>query len=466
MKKNNLFKVIGAVILGYVLLSWILPLGIDLFGGKDVPETQAGIISIFMVLSEAVSGFGNVLVYILAVGGFYGILDATGVYKKAINLLVKKFKGKEKLVLIITIVVIALLSSICGLELGLFAIFPLVISVISLMGYDSLVALSATVGATIIGIYGSTLAGTTYGINNQVTGLGTYNAILAKIILFVLGLGLLIFFVLRYIKKNKIKPNMPKEVDKVINENNKKVWPLYLVVAIVSVLFILGTSAWENIFGYNWFATAHEKIMSLTIGDFAIFSKLFGGLDALGTWFTPYRFQYYTVLLMLASLILAIVYKVKFNDATEAYFKGIKDFIVPGLLAVACCSVFIFVYYYPILNTVTSWILSLSKDFNVALSGLYTLISGTFYVDYYYFTSYCLPTLISATTDTTLYSIISVLFTNMYGLIMLIAPTSVLLMVSLTITEVSYKSWIKYIWKLFVSLLVVSFIVLMIMLLI
>ena len=87
-------------------------------------------------------------------------------------------------------------------------------------------------------------------------------------------------------------------------------------------------------------------------------------------------------------------------------------------------------------------------------------------MDYYYFTSYCLPTLISATTDTTLYSIISVLFTNMYGLIMLIAPTSVLLMVSLTITEVSYKSWIKYIWKLFVSLLVVSFIVLMIMLLI
>lgn len=466
MKKYNLFKILGVMILAYVVLSWLLPFGMYIFGAKDLPANEVGIISLFSVLVEAFSGFGSTFLYILAVGGFYAVLDATGVYKKALNLIVKKLQGKEKLFLIATIVILTIISSICGLELGLFIIFPFIISVILLMGYDNLTALSATVGSTLIGIYGSTFAGTTYGINVQILQGKLVDNILAKVILLVLGLGLLIFFVMNHIKKNNIKPEMPKEVEKIVKEKSKRVWPLYLVIGLVFLIFILGTTSWAGIFGFNWFETAHKAWTEFKINNFDFVNKLFGGVEALGTWNTPYRMQYYSILVLMATIIVSIIYKVKAGDALNAFFKGVKEYLVPAVLVVVCSSVFIMVYYYPILGTVNEWILSLSKDFNVATASVFTMLSSAFYVDYYYYAYYAMSTLLNTTTDTTLYPLISVLFTNLYGLVMLIAPTSMVLVATLAITEVSYKEWFKYIWKLFVSLLIVSLIVFVIMMLI
>ena len=103
---------------------------------------------------------------------------------------------------------------------------------------------------------------------------------------------------------------------------------------------------------------------------------------------------------------------------------------------------------------------------NIATAGIYTLVNSVFYVDYYYFSYYVLSTLVSTISDTSVYPLLSVMFTNLYSLVMLVAPTSVLLLASLSITGVSYKEWIKFIWKLFLSLLVVSFIVFAILLLV
>ena len=42
---------------------------------------------------------------------------------------------------------------------------------------------------------------------------------------------------------------------------------------------------------------------------------------------------------------------------------------------------------------------------------------------------------------------------------MLVAPTSVLLLSTLQLTETSYKEWLKTIWKLFVGLVIISLVV-------
>ena len=100
------------------------------------------------------------------------------------------------------------------------------------------------------------------------------------------------------------------------------------------------------------------------------------------------------------------------------------------------------------------------------IRSIYTIINSVFYVDYYYLSYSVLYPMISIYTDTSVLSIISVMFTNLYSLVMLIAPTSVLLVVSLLISEVNYTTWFKYIWKLVVTLLIISLIVFSVMLLI
>ena len=487
MKKNNLFKAVGIVILAYILLSWIVPIiyGIGKFDG-DV-SYQIGFVSILSVVLETFTGFGTTILYILLVGGFYGVLKVTGAYEAIMDTLSSKFSGREKVVLIVIMVLMALISSITGLDLGLLVIFPILIGLIVKMGYDKIVALSATVGATIVGMYGATFAGTLYGANNVILGLDKYDKIIYKCILFVLALVGLILFTLRYASKNglnsskknefksKIKKDKKNKFDKKVDAvkekitlkgNRKSAVPALVVTGLLILAFILGTTNWAGIFKTNLFEKAHSAWTEFTIGNFAILNKLFGGVDALGSWYTPVRFQYYSILLVIAMIVIMLIYRTKLEDAFEGFVDGIKSFVVPAILTMLVCSVFVFVYYNPVIATVSNLLLTATKEFNVALSGIYVIINSIFYVDYYYLAYSVLYSISSVYTDSSVLSIISVMFANLYSLVMLIAPTSLLLVISLYISEVKYTEWFKYIWKFVVVLLVLSFVMFSVMLLV
>lgn len=503
MKKNNLFKAVGIVILIYILMSWIVPIIYSVAGIDGKVSYQIGFVSILSVLLETFSGFGTVILYVLLVGAFYGVLKATGAYDKLIELLSSKANGREKGVLIGIIVLMAVISSISGLDLGLLVVFPILISLIVKMGYDKLVALSATLGATVMGMYGATFAGTLYGLNNTVLNLKTFDQFIPKLIFLVVGVVGLVLFVLMYCKKKNFKFGEKKLVEKsdkkddskdskkssnikknsktksavkssskkvaAVKKNNKEkkertALPALIIVGIVMLLFFVGTTSWEGIFGSNWFSSAHESWTGFKIGGFDILNKLFGGVDAFGSWNTPVRFQVYSMILIVAMVILAIVYRTKADECFEGFVDGIKSFVVPAILTILACSLFVFIYYNPVLTPVSS--LLLGKDFNVALTGIYTIINSVFYVDYYYLAYSVLYSITSVYSDSTVLSIISVMFTNLYSLVMLVAPTSILLLITLSISDVKYTEWFKFIWKLALALLVVSFIVFSVMLLI
>ena len=486
MKKNNLFKILGIVLAGYVLLSWLVPIVVSIFGWKVEASYQIGLTKFGSTFIDAFAGFSNVIVFILLIGGLYAVMDATGAYKPAIEKLAEKFKGKEKLVLITIIVLMAIISSITGLELGLLILFPFIISLVLMMGYDKIIALVATFGATIVGMYGATYAGTLYGYLDGFMQTKPTDNILAKVILFVLALGLLIGFTLIYMKKNnmlpektakktvksetkkekvkkeKVKKEKVKKADKKekTEEKEKKVWPVLLVLGLLFLVLILGTTAWGNIFSSNWFATAHDTIMNKwKIGGFKVVEKLFGGLDAFGTWTSSTRYVSYSIMILFAVATLAIVYKVKLKDAFDAFVKGIKEYVVPALLALIAYSIFVFTIYYPVLGVITTWITGLTDSFNIVTSGLHAIISSVFYPDFSYYGYYIVYTFVQTIKDTSLYSLIGLVFTNLYALVMLVAPTSVLLLTSLSISEVKYTEWLKFIWKYALCLLVVSFIV-------
>ena len=156
MKKHNIFKVVLIPILVLVLLTWILPAAYYSGGYIDQGRVQMGIFDLFNYPVTAISYFCYIAMYVLIVGGFYGVLNKIGAYRTMFDKLVSKFKGKEVVVLSIMMVLISILTSVCGLQLGLVIFFPMIISLILLMGYDKIVAALAIVGSTIIVMLGTT----------------------------------------------------------------------------------------------------------------------------------------------------------------------------------------------------------------------------------------------------------------------------------------------------------------------
>ena len=150
MKKHNLFKVVGIVILAYVILTWFV--NASYFQGtlQGGVKAEVGLGYLINIPVQTLGYFSYIFVFILAVGAFYELLNATGVYKKALDTIVKPLKKHKQITLIVTTVLIALLSSFTGLELGMLFIFPFVISVIIMLGYDKITALLATLGGVVV----------------------------------------------------------------------------------------------------------------------------------------------------------------------------------------------------------------------------------------------------------------------------------------------------------------------------
>ena len=116
----------------------------------------------------------------------------------------------------------------------------------------------------------------------------------------------------------------------------------------------------------------------------------------------------------------------------------------------------------PIMLTILKPILKLTEGFNVLTYSLVTFIAGLFNTDLSYY-NYGFINLTYITgmfgDKTNLYPLIALVNQSMYGLAILIAPTSIPLVFNLGTLNLSYKKWIKAIWKLFLGMFIVALLI-------
>ena len=119
MKKHNALKVVIITLLVFILLSWLLPAAMYQTTYQEIGRSQVGIFDLFSYnyLSTILSYFGYVAAFVLVVGGFYGVLIKTGAYRRMLDAICKKFKGKEAICLAIIMILFAIIYSLVSLFL-------------------------------------------------------------------------------------------------------------------------------------------------------------------------------------------------------------------------------------------------------------------------------------------------------------------------------------------------------------
>ena len=167
------------------------------------------------------------------------------------------------------------------------------------------------------------------------------------------------------------------------------------------------------------------------------------------------------VLIVLLGVILKVVYKVSFEDAMDGFIYGVKKMIPAVMIVMLAYAVLVCSYNNGFIETI---ITSASKSFgdNVVVNSLITMLGSILNVDTYYTTAGVFTNIVSNLTDKANLKIYAIMFQSIYGLVQLVGPTSIMLIVGLTYLDVPYKTWLKYIWRLIVGLLIVIFITLMI----
>ena len=150
-------------------------------------------------------------------------------------------------------------------------------------------------------------------------------------------------------------------------------------------------------------------------------------------------------------MIIAFVYKLSVDEYIESFIAGMKKWL-PTAIYSTLASVILVVLYQSLqggsgtfVNTINAKVFDLVDGFNPIITGISSLIGSFFFNDLYYLLA-DLSSFVSGYKGTDL-SVAGLVIQSVYGIAMMIFPTSVILISGLSLFDVSYKDWIKYIWK-------------------
>lgn len=549
MKKYNLFKVLAITIFITWLLTLFIPGSYVDYTGEVATTgiTGVGIWGLLYNLSISISYFNAIAVFLIALACFYAVLNKVDVYNTFVSKTASLFKGKEKALVIITMLVFGILALLVNDFLILLVFVPFVYKVMKELNIDKKIILSSTLVAALIGsmcgIYNSTLF--------TAFGLDLNTLLLVKLILFVISIAVLMILTApkKEVKKAVVKKTTSKAVKKTTKEEvkekpvkkvttkDKKVrksvyailtlllgtigvnkfyagkvkagilsilfcWtgiPTILSIAefitvltekadkkgmisvtserrrnvsfgvalVLFVLFIIGAIIpWESLIeNCSVFSDFNTWLAGIKIGDYSIFGNIIGlplsvdqttgsttgVISVFGTW----SITDIAILLFVLTALFAVINGIKVNDFIATVTEGTKKILPVALTAMLLSIVLVMAVTTGISVTITNGILKLADGFNIATATLATIIGSVLTSDFYYLISTVGTVFNVVVSNQEYYGVISLILQSVYNLVMIIAPTSVGLVIGLYYLNIPYNKWFKFIWKLLVALLII-----------
>jgi len=450
MKNKNLWLSLIITVAVVLLLTWIIP-------GTSYNDSGAltlgainptGIWDVFYYLSMLLSWFGTNVVFILFLGVFYGVVNKTGALRALVERIASRFKKREKLFLLLTASFFILVSSLTGINFPLLVFVPLFLGVILTLGFSKVTSLIATIASILVGtmgsLYATTLVSAVSSYVEPGISYGWY-----KFALIIAGLAIvnLYLFFTAKIVKGKEKEEIDEEmlfIEKTEGSKKTRIWPLVTAYAIIFVLYVLGLTPWASMYNFSGFTTFHTNLLNVKIGSFAVFKSFLGASSvAFGAWDLA---DAATVLVILA-VILVFIYKIKWEEVYKGVLAGLTKLLPTAALVLLVNIVFVMASQSGALNTIIKALADLTKGINIFTYSLASFI-GAAIVNENYITSYVTGILNTVLGDSANVPLLLLIQQVMYGIAMLIAPTSVLLLVGLSYLEVGYTKWVKKTWLL------------------
>ena len=165
---------------------------------------------------------------------------------------------------------------------------------------------------------------------------------------------------------------------------------------------------------------------------------------------------------MVLCIALMIGYRIKPSELLDNVGYGFKGGLYVLVLCMLGYVMLVTASNNPVMLTILKPLMTLTEGFNVLTYSLVTFISALFNTDFVYY-NYGIVNLTYVTSvfgdKTNLFPLIGLVNQSMYGLAILIAPTSIPLLFNIGTLNLSYKKWIKYIWKLFLGMFIVALLV-------
>lgn len=419
------------------------------------------------VIMAPINGFSSALgvsLFVLVLGGFLGVVMKTGALNAAITTVVKKLNGKEIYMIPILMFLISLGGTTYGMAEETIAFYALVTATMVAAGFDAITAASTILLGSTAGVLGSTV--NPFVVSSSVDALKTSGITIDQTVIIIVGAiswlacyAVGAFYVMRYAKKVKANKSASlltaEEWDAVEEEYGGEKAPdagvtfttrqkvVMALFAISFVVMIVGMIPWSQ-FGIHIFD--HTSILTgNNLGDW-----YFGDLTA---WF------------LLMAIVVGLVYGLKERDIVGSFLSGAGDLISVSLVIAVSRGI-------SVIMSTTGLDMYILENASKALEGTSSfLFTGLAYL-VYLLLSFLIPS--SSGLATVSMPIMGPLTQSLglapevmvcvlsgaCALINGITPTSGVLMGGISISRIEFSTWVKYIWKVLLAMLLVHVVIL------
>ncbi|MEK5040165.1 YfcC family protein [Sporosarcina sp. FSL K6-3457] len=167
---------------------------------EQVERNPAGFMDIFLALQSGMVQSGSLIFLVLFAGGAFEVIERTGAIRGGILKAVDKMQGKEFWLIAVISTLFALGGAIGAVANSVIPFVAIGIIIARALRLDAIVAVAITFGATFAGFNVGFLNPYTVGIAHSIAGLPLFSGMLFRVIVFVIIVGITIYYTWRYAK--------------------------------------------------------------------------------------------------------------------------------------------------------------------------------------------------------------------------------------------------------------------------
>lgn len=392
--------------------------------------------NLFVSLTLGLQNAAYVIFFLMIIGGMIKIVESTGALHAGLSNVVIKMRGKELLLIPVCVFLFGLVSATAACCEEYLAFMPLIYVVCVAAGFDSITAVALLFCSCAVGYAGGMTQAFSVGVAQSIAELPMFSGIELRAVLFVVLATVTSAFLMWRANRLKKHPEL--------NEMH---------AIDVKYADQLDLDAVQPITGRQGIVLAIFALSFVAVAFCVI--KLGFFIDEMSGIF------------LLASLLIAIVAKIKPNDFINIFVEGCKDLLFAGLIIGMCNAVTLILSDAGVMDSIIYYVGGL-------LNGLSPKVSACGMFVFQDLLNFMIPSgsgqaAITMPFMAPLSDILGVsrqtavlafqmgdAFTNA------VAPTAGEMMAALAICHVPYKKWIKFIAPLWALWCVIAFVFLII----
>ncbi|WP_439515729.1 YfcC family protein [Oceanibaculum nanhaiense] len=448
------FTILFALIILVAALTWIVPAGqyervASEALGKDVPVagsyalTDANPQGFFDVILAPIAGFYDPVAYtanaidvslfVLIIGGFIGVVTATGAIDAGIARAMIRLKGRENWMIPFLMALFALGGTTYGMAEETLAFYVLLIPVMIAAKYDALTAVAVILLGAGVGVLGSTINAFSTVIASDAAGVTFADGLVLRLVILAVCWVVTVAFVMRYAARVRADPAKSLVYDKK-SENEAH--------------FLAATPDHSEA-GAATFTGLHKIVLVL----FALtFGVMIWGVSVGGWWMAEM-----SGLFLAAAIVVGVIARLGEGKLVESFVNGARDLLGVALIIGLARGIVVVMDA----GLITDTILHAAET---SVAGL----SQTAFILVIYWIEVGLSFFVPSTSGLAVLSmpilapvadfagvkreLVVTAFATASGMVNLITPTSAVVMGGLAIGRVPYERWLRFVWPLLVAL--------------